>query len=117
MKLSIKHSENCPIGTQQQRRVLATLNFEKHGIEPLCSYKPDRNLVPINGEGSLVLEEASFTPSNRVFSIIVGYRTRKEQTNIFATIFEFKAVPTYFSFLLPNGQFVEFYLEDTVNKK
>ena len=110
MKLTIKHPDSCPIATRPQRRILATLDFQKHGNDPLSTFELGHVLVPVDTDGSLVLE-SSYTSSNRVLSLIVGYQTGKGETKVFSAICEFYAIPVYFSDQLPTGQFIEFYFD------
>lgn len=110
MKLIIKHPDSCPIGAQPHRRVLGVLDFKPRGTDALSSYEIQRTPVMFDDVGSLIVE-ASYTPVNRVLSIITGYRIGNDETHVFSTVTESEFLPASFGFRLSTGQYIEFYIQ------
>lgn len=110
MKLIIKHPDSCPIGAQPQRRILGVLNFKPRGTDALSSYEIQRTPVAFDDVGSLIVE-ASYTPANRVLSIITGHQIGNDEAHVFSTVTESEFVPASFCFRLSTGQYIEFYIQ------
>jgi hypothetical protein len=116
MQLTIKYSESSPIGAAVQRRVLKTVGFREITPTPLNSLGWEVGPLRLSDSELLVVKEASYTPANRIASIIIAYRTGEKEENIFAAVFELHNVPIHFAFKLPNGRFVEIYINLKSNK-
>lgn len=110
VKLTVKLAESSPIGARPERRVLWSSALVAHSSGLLGSYEIVKTPIQIDGESS-ISPVVSYTPANRVLSLIVDYRTQSSEVPIFAGIAEWYCTPVYFMFQLPTGKFAEFYFE------
>jgi hypothetical protein len=109
MKLAVKYIDGSPVGAKPNRIVLGTFDFVQSGTAPLSNHDVHRVTVPIDDK-SWIAVEASYTPANKVLSIISAYRTKQDEVHVFSTTTEFQSVPTYFCFRLPTGHYIELYV-------
>lgn len=110
VKLTVKLAESSPIGARPERRILWSSELAVHSPGLLGSYEIVKTPIQIDAENS-ISPTVSYTPANRVLSLIVHYRTHDSEIPIFAGIAEWYCTPVYFTFQLPMGKFAEFYFE------
>ena len=112
MRLIVNHLNKSPVGSPVARRALGALDFTQRANAPLSACEIGHWIVSVDEESFLTIE-ATYTPVNKVLSLLAGFTSSTEEINVFSTTAEFDSVPTYFCVRLPTGGYVELRLDRT----
>jgi hypothetical protein len=111
MNLTVKSADTCPVGARVSRIVLKKCALLKDGTASFVKYRSQSDDIVITNDEAISID-ATYTPVNKVLSVVVGHRRGNERANVFGTTTEFGIVPAYFCFRLPGGRYIELYIDD-----